>query len=212
MSLTDQALMNAVQYVLLEPPDLGATFPSGLWTRDEVITALSERQNRLLKSTLMLAGIVDIPALAAQHRFPLPEDWLTTVALTWFGSDGTIVSLSRSDAFEADHGLPTWVNQRDTPLLYMDEETPTLLVQIAPAPLIDGTLELVYIPESLDITGDGSPLTVPDTYALPVLKYGLLAELFGKDGRGKNPEKAAYCEMRYALGIQMAEILLNGWV
>lgn len=212
MSTLDTDLMNAAQYVLLEPPDDGATFPSGLWTRHEVITALSERQNRFLKSSLLLVGIVDIPAPAAQHRYPLPQDWLTTVGVTWFGDDGTITSLTRADAFEADHGLPTWVNQRGTPLMYMDEETPTLQVQIAPAPPIAGTLELIYIPESIDIDGSGNPLTVPDIYALPVIKYGLLAELFGKDGRGRNPEKAAYCEMRYQLGVELSQILLRGWV
>lgn len=212
MSTTDQSLMNAVQYVLLEPPDLGATFPSGLWTQAEVLSALSERQNRFLKSTLLLVGIASLPVLAAEYRLPLPQDWLTTVGLTWFGNDGRVVSLTRADAFEMDHGLPTWVNQRDTPSFYMDEDTPTLILQIAPAPLVDGTLELVYIPESPDVDGTGIPLTVPDIYALPVLKYGVLAELFGKDGRGKNPEKAVYCEMRYALGQQLAEILLAGWV
>lgn len=209
---TDQALLNAVQYVLLEPPDLGATFPSGLWTRAEVLAALSERQNRLLKSTLMLVGIANLDAmLPGEHRANLPQDWLTTAGATWFGDDGTISSLTRADAFEADHGFPSWVNQRGTPLMYMDYETPTLQIQVAPAPDVAGHIELLYVPASLDVDGTGNPLTIPDTFALPVLKYGELAELFGKDGRGKNPEKAAYCEMRYQLGVEVAAIILAGW-
>jgi hypothetical protein len=214
MPTNTSELLTAVQYVLLEPPD-GATFPSGLWTQVEVLAAASERQNRFLKASLLLVGIVNLPAaLPGEHRFALPQDWLTTVGVTWFGDDGKISSLIRSDSFEADHGLSSWVNQRGTPLLYMDEESPTLQVQIAPAPISPGYLELVYIPESadLDLPGPHNILTVPDIYALPVLKYGLLAELFGKDGRGKNPEKAAYCEMRYRLGIEVAGILKNGFV
>lgn len=211
MATTDQDLLSAVQYTLLEPPDGGVSFPSGLWTPAEMLDALSSRQNQFLKDSLMLVGVAFIPALAGQHRFTLPQDWLVTVAVTWFGSDGQVIPLSRSDAFEADHGLPTWVNQTGTPQLYMDQETPTLEVQLAPAPIIAGNLELVYVPEQPALNGLGDILAVPDTYALPVLKYATLAEAFSKDGRGRSPEKAAYCEMRVQLGVEMAQIMLKGW-
>lgn len=214
MSTTTQDLLSAAQYVLLELPDGGATFPSGLWTQAEVLAALSERQNRFLKSTLLLVGTIPITGvLPGEHRFPLPQDWLTTVVVVWMSDDGTTRALARSDTFEADHGLLNWVNQRGLPLMYMDEESPTLQVQVAPSPDVSGSLLLIYVPSAPDLTlGVDETLTLPDAYALPVLKYDLLAQLFGKDGRGKNPEKAAYCEMRRQLGVEMVEIMKAGWI
>ena len=35
--LTDAVLLNEIQYDLIEAPDSGATFPSGLWTAAEVL-------------------------------------------------------------------------------------------------------------------------------------------------------------------------------
>ena len=64
--------------LMLELPDQGTTFPSGLWTRDEVIHALAERQNRFLKASLMLVGIVGIglvlppPASSVPPSTPRP--------------------------------------------------------------------------------------------------------------------------------------------
>ncbi len=209
--MIDQDLFSAVQDVLMEPTDGGQTFPSGLWTRTEVLARANERQNRLLKSTLLQVGSADIPATAGVVRYALPDDWLTTVSVVWIGSDGTIRELTRSDSFEADHGSPQWTTTRATPLFYMDEDSPLLTIQIGPPPDLNGTLQLLYIPQGAPLTGLGELTAVPDEFVLPVLKYGLLADLFGKDGRGKNPEKAAYAEQRFALGIELAGIILRGW-
>ncbi len=94
----------------------------------------------------------------------------------------------------------------------MDEDSPLLTIQVAPAPIAAGRFVLLYIPQGAPLTGTGDAITLTDEYALPVLKYGLLADLLNKDGRGKTPAKAAYCELRFQLGIDMSQILLRGWV
>lgn len=215
MSTTDQTILTDIQYTLVETPDGGATFPSGLWDQAEVLAAMNERQNRFLKSTLLLVGIAAPIALpAGQHRVTLPQDWLTTVTLTWRSTDGEQrKELIRLDSFEVDHGLVTWQNQRDTPQGYMDYDTPNLLVQVAPAPLVDGFLDLVYVPQGTPLDASGEAFTVPDEFVHAVGKYGTLADLFAKDGRGKNDQKAAYCAMRYGLAQELAGIILKGsWV
>ncbi len=75
--MTDQEMLTAVQYCLMEPPDNGATYPSGLWTTDEVLAAFNERQNRLLKMSRFQVGSANITATIGVHRYALPEDWLT---------------------------------------------------------------------------------------------------------------------------------------
>lgn len=210
--MTDRELLEQLQYATMEAPDGGDTWPSGLWTRDEVLSYLNERQNRFLKTTLLELGIAELPAPAGQTRIALPDDWIATADVVWVGTDTRVRALSRGDAFEADHALGDWSGTRGQPILYMDYDPPVLELQIAPAPIVSGVIQLLYVPQAAACDGTGEFLSVPATYQAPVLKYDILAELFGKDGRGKNPEKAAYCRMRAALGVQMADILLNGFV
>lgn len=214
---TDQALLTEIQDALLEPPDGGATWPSGLWTQAEVLAAMNERQNRFLKSALLLVGLADLPPTppfpAGQHRIDLPEDWLATLSVVWEGADGTLKEIPRGDTFEMDHGLQTWENERGTPALYTDEETPNLLLCLAPAPNVSGIVHLTYVPQGAPLDGTGESLTVPGEFAHAASKYGPLADLLGKDGRGRNPQKAAYCETRYQLGLDCANLILHrSWV
>jgi len=57
---------------------------------------------------------------------------------------------------------------------------------------------------------DLDPLTpavlgIPDDFCW-VLKYGVLADLFGTDGPGQDDARAAYCEKRWKEGITLARI------
>lgn len=212
MSLTDTALLSQIQTVLMEPPDGGVTWTSGLWTGAEVLARFNERQNRFLKATRMLVGeSAPIPVTARVAVYALPQDWLTTVDVYWAGEDGSFRTLVRADSFEADHGMTAWESTADTPLLYFDEDSPLLTITIAPIPYVNGRLTVLYVPQAGAQLGVGDPLGVPDEYATAD-KYGTLADLFGKDGRGASPDRSAYCELRYQLDQQMAEIMLNGWV
>lgn len=209
--ITDQQILSQVQNVLLEPDDQGATWPSGLWSQAEILAYFNERQNRFLKTSLFWAGLADITVTAGISIYALPQDWLTTIGLVWRGADGTVRPLVIADRYMLDQGDPTWTTIADTPKYYLSEDTPMLSVQIAPTPVIDGTLLLCYVPQGEELTGDGYPLTVTDEYAHAVGKYGILADAFAKDGRGKSPERAAYCQQRYDLALTMAEITLRGW-
>ena len=208
----DTDILSQIQTVLMEPPDGGVTIPSGLWTSAELQNRLNERSNRFLKGTRILVGTsAPIPVTAGQSRFDLPQDWLTTLSVIWDGQDGTSTELVRVDSFEADHGASPWETTRSSPTFYMDEDAPLLSIVIGPSPRVNGTLTLLYVPQGGTMGTGGGPIALPEIYAAGGLKYGTLADLFGKDGRGANPEKAQYCELRYTLDVQLAEIMLRGW-
>lgn len=207
--MLDTEILSAIQSVLLEPDDAGATFPSGLWTPTEVRDRLSARQDRFAKATGILLGTVPLLVHAGVERVTLPQDWLSTVDVVWVGTDGTIRTLERADGFEADHGMPTWATTPGTPLLYMDYEAPTLQLQLAPLPLVSGRIDLLYVPQAPPVTGTGDPLMLPDEFAEAACLYGTLADLWGKDGRGRSPARAAYAALRYQLGIDAARIILE---
>ncbi len=211
MSTTDQAILQQVQYALIEPPDGGQSWPSGLWTRDELLGLATQSQDSFLYDTLLLVGIANLPVAIGDHLIALPFDWLRTVSAVWRGSDGTITELQRADSFEADHGLPTWELTNASPILYMDDDVPgSLLIRIGPAPLVAGVLELLYVPAGTDLNGGGEILVLPDELS-HVVKYGVLEGALSKDGRGKDAVRAQYCADRVQLAVEAAEIILKGW-
>jgi hypothetical protein len=213
MSTTDQQVLSECQAALVEPQDGGQVWTSGLWTHEEVVSLLSHRQNRLLKESLLLVKLAN-PSLTVNigdHRIALPTDWVRTVSLVWRGNDGTVRELVPSDSFESDHAIPTWeLTNAAYPLVYHEWDALNLQVEIAPAPTVAGTLELLYVPLGDTLTGNNVPLLVPDEF-VPVLKYGTLADQLRKDGRGQDLARAAYCQTRFDLGVAAAELILAGW-
>lgn len=212
MAIADTTALSAIQFAVLELPDSGATFPSGLWTPEEVRTYLTERQNRFLKQTLIQVGVAVTDAGPARSAmFALPADWIATVSVVWQGEDGVIKELIRSDPFAADHGDPTWTVEARTPTVYLDYAQPTLQLQVAPIPNVGGRLEILYVPLGAPFTGTGEIFTLQDEFADAVIR-GALADMLAKDGRGKDPARAAYCEGRYQLGVDAARIILDGLI
>lgn len=210
--MIDIALLTALQYAVIEAPDGGANWLSGLWTREEVLSDLNQRQDRLLKDTLLQITILPPNILynPGDVRIALPADLIRIIDLVWYGGDGTVRELQRADSFEADHIIPSWETPQAYPLVYMEYDPLTLEVQIAPVSYNFGTLGLLYVAAGTEMNGNGVTLAVPDEFA-HVLKYGVLADLLSKDGRGKDANRAGYCEQRFQFGIELARILLKGW-
>lgn len=211
MSTKDQVLLSRIQVALIEPRNGGQSFPSQLWGRDEVIAISNQRQQNFLHETLLLLGLATItPVNIGDHRIALPSDWIRTVTAVWRGNDGTVRELMRSDSFETDHILSTWEATDATPLVYHEMEAPNGFMQIAPGPSVAGAVDLLYVPQGVELNGNGELLTVPDELE-HTIRYGVLADLLGKDGRGKDPTRAAYCEQRVQLGIDLTKIIIEGW-
>src|SRR6185436_9652912 len=126
MSTLDQDLLNEIQYAVVEPPDGGGSWPSGLWRRDEVLSALNYSQDQFLKETLSLLKVATLsPLLLGVARVALPTDWLRTMTVVWEGNvSGIRRELQRSDVFEADHMIPTWATVNATPMIYLETDSP----------------------------------------------------------------------------------------
>jgi hypothetical protein len=212
MAEIDTTILQGIQYAVLEPPDGGLTWPSGLWTQAEILGYMNTRQSRFLKATGLWIGQANIDVLTAQSRIALPADWISTLSATWRGVDGSVQILERADTFEADHGDPDWEVTYGLPALFMDYEAPTLQLVLTPLPLTSGVVQLLYVPQGPTLTGTGETLQVQPMFAAACAKYGTLADMLAKDGRGKNAEKAAYAESRYQMGIDCARIILDGFV
>lgn len=62
-------------------------------------------------------------------------------------------------------------------------------------------LSVPFAPVAVSISDDFSA----------ALKYGVLADMLSKVGRGQDLSRAAYCESRYQEGVEAAAIILAGW-
>jgi hypothetical protein len=61
----------------------------------------------------------------------------------------------------------------------------------------------------LFLSGNGSLMTLPDEFVVP-LKYGAMADMLTKVSRVQDV-RAQYCESRYAMGVEIAKLLLGGF-
>lgn len=211
MSVTDIQVLNEIQYAVVEPVDGGASYVSGLWSVDEVIGYLNQREHQFLHDTAAIFTRATLVSVPNTHRHILPADWIMTQRAAWHAADGSITELPRSDGWEADHALPTWPYATESkPRVYMDAETPMDQIQVAPAAYDNGVIELLYVGLGATLSNSGIAFSVPDE-CVPAVKYGVLALMFGKIGRGYDAARAQYCQARYDEGVEAVRLMIAGW-
>jgi hypothetical protein len=208
--ITDQELLEGLQRLVIEPPDLGATWPSGLWTTDEILGYANQRQDRLLKESLVATSWLDMPFIAQQSQQNLPDGWLATRnAFTVIA--GTARPLSPIARWEADLLLHTWQTSSGIPQWYISEEWATRQIALVPVPQVAGVLHLYAALVGQVLDRSGIALTIPDELA-PYLEYGILADMLGKQGRAYDRPRSEYCEVRFAEGVALSRALLKAVV
>lgn len=208
--ITDQELMDELQRAVIEPPDSGATWPSGLWTVAEILGYCNQRQDRLLKETKVATSWLDTPIVAQQAQQDLPAGWLATrdafVVIAGEATPLDPVTRREADLMDVDWpqapGLPQW---------YISEELATRQIVLVPPPLVQGVLHLYAALVGQTLDRSGIALTIPDELQ-PYLFYGVLADMFGKQGRAYDQPRASYCEARFEEGIALAQALLKAVV
>lgn len=208
MATTDLDQLTEIQAVLQED----AVFFNGIWTTAEVVAYFNQRQYRFLVETKLLASTITLGWIAGEPQQPLPPDWIATIAAAWHDlASGIWTPLPRSDFFEMDHLTgPEGAATVQFPQAYRDgDTTDTLTIGVTPAPQSAGEVALVYVALSETLDGTGQLIGIPDDW-VPYLKYGVLADMLAKDGRGRDLLRARYCEQRWQEGIVLAQALLEG--
>lgn len=210
MSILDTTLLDDLQRAVIEgppAPDLGVSWPSGLWTRDEVIAYANQRLQRYLQETLVTASWSDQVLVPNQPIHQLPQEWLATahVIAEIDGSTAPVDPVSRP---EVDLTLYGWQQQPGRPLGYVELQTGTLSWELVPTPLVGGLLHVfgTWLAEALD--GSGVEIGLPDDL-VPYLYYGILADMFSKQGRAFNLPLRDYCEDRWNEGVAVGRAMFE---
>jgi hypothetical protein len=210
--MLDRELLSELQLTLMEPAaDGGDTWPSLIWTRDEVLDAVNAGLRALFRDVHLHVEGLSLPIAAGTTTIALPTDWLATAYLAWADPSGG-GQLAPADSFEGDLALPGWEVNRGRPLAYADLDGAMRTVRLIPTPSLNGTVWIVYIATPPTVTGvaPGAVLPLADAFVSGV-KYATLASLLRKVGRLLDPERADYCERRYDLTHMAASIILGGW-
>ena len=213
--ILDTAFLTEIQYGVIEAPDAGATFPSGLWTAAEVLAYLNQRQQRFVRSTRIYIGFANVAVAGSTSRVDLQAEGLEDVGqivrVVWETAAGAKVELPASDMFAADAYDRTWsVDEQPQPLAHNVTDVPTLTVLLIPTPSAAGTLWVSFVPTAPTVDRSGQPLTVPVEFALG-LKWGVFADMLGKPGTSHDPQRAAYAEARYREFEDFAQRMIQGF-
>jgi hypothetical protein len=208
MPVTDQTILSEIQRLTIENAgDGGATWPSGMWTQAEVLGYLNQRQNRLLWETGIRWTRAETAITINQSNQAAPADWVSTIFIAHKTSGGLYKELPLVDAQELDFVLSTWPGLTGaTPRGYYEVDGDTLTTYVVPIPTDAGSaLERYYVALGTTLTAAGINFSVPDEF-VPTVKYGTLAEMFGKMGTTQNLVLVEMCEARWNEGVEIGKL------
>lgn len=235
-SVTDIGMIEQAQYRLLENGNAdadGVNLLTDMYSIEEIINALNQRQQRWLLDTGMICTRTTILATQGVGQYDLPVDNIMPRRITWitggsgsgsgYGEGGNgeggygvggsatgsdIRVLTRVDSWELDNGQPDWASDDQVPIAWYDNILGQQKFGIT-RPSQQGTIGLLYVQLAATLDGTGIPLTIPDDWT-PYVLWGCLADLLNHDGQSFDPVRGKYCETRYQEGIELARLVLKG--
>lgn len=225
-TVTDQLILEQIEYHLLEPLTAAYPLVWGgskQFDLQSILGAIQRRRDEVLGATDCTINVTMVNAPFVQ-RIPLPENVIDLRRVLWVPNsyDGT----SLYAMFDWTDFTITWQTLPDNRLLnsvlfpsddFSDEcysvgdstapqQPPTTFKQSAQPPI---TFETDYIPplaglyECLTVnSGPALTTTAPTLLGVPddwawVIKWGALADLFGREINAKDALRQKYCEQRF---------------
>jgi|SRR5215831_1991278 len=215
---SDNDLLKLMCYMLLEGENgtdaTGTTTLTTMFSISQFLAALNQRQERFLRDTAAVVTLVTLPTTPQIARYRLPDDWIHTRRLSWQANVATVLqplhALARVDSFQLDHGFLDWQQNFADPTCYNDgSDLPTLTVELAKAPANEGQMKLMYVAQPQTLANAPTALGVPDEFSWPIL-FGALADCLVAEGDSHDPQRGAFCESMYDLGVEMTRAMLEG--
>jgi len=216
--LTDQNLHNEIQYHLLETPNSGSSYGSGLYTSAEVQARINLRLNELSKRTGFNATrSTAISSTANVQTQSVPADFMDMIRVSFADTNGVKHVIPRGSTTEANKLIQDIVGSDaavDVPYIYTTDTGDGVPgIVLYPPPSASRTLDYIYLqrPTALNSTPNGTALGLPKDLC-PFVKYGALADLFNKTGEAYDPERAGLCQQLFELGVQLVQSYTYGFM
>lgn len=217
-SVTDRDLIKEIEYHLLESAASQAAWNgTSMFGYDEVVSAIQNRRNQFLSDTgAVLTRSLQVVSSPPIGREQLADDVIDVRRAAWLGSppENYYTHLWREDEISLTAANQTWMVNDGAPTSYSVMAPPPLTLQVAPPPSNAGQVELITVNAGSDLSPSSSAtiLGIPDDLCW-VVKWGAIADLLGKDGEARDPQRAMFAEQRYQQGVELARtvpVVLNG--
>lgn len=217
--MTGATLYQQILDVLIETPTNGSAEPTtALFTRAEIMARCNYRQADFCKltgcypsfSTSLLSTPAHITVAQNDITLAVPEAAVDILEFAYDADISTETIIPKGAGFEATI-FTDETEAAEVPAFYQLDTAAPLYLRLSTPALTSSTVRLVYtaLPTTLPSPGDSTVLVVPDEFC-PFVKYGVLADLFGKSGETYDPLRAQVCENLYELGVQVAMSWVKG--
>lgn len=211
-TVTDRDIIQQLQYALLENASSQTTWNgTEQFTYDDLVQAIVRRRNQFLADTgIVLTHSTQAVASPSIGRQALRDSVIDVRRASWVGASpfDYYRTLWREDERALVLANSDWASTSGTPICYSVMAPPPLQMQLAPAPVSSGRLDLVCVESgaALDPATSATALGIPDDLT-PAIKWGALADLLGIDGQSRDPARAAFAEQRYQQFVALARML-----
>ena len=207
LTLTGTDLATMIEYHLLEPP-VGA----GTWTGSTQFNlqmledAITRRRNETLGTTG--CRVSRLVVQATSQRIHLPSTTIDLRRVAYIPADGSGISVLWQDDAWAQQAFSfnSAIQPAGAPSVFTVSTEPFLTFTVDTPPL-PGQFELLVVDAGFLSTANdtlASSLQIPDDWSW-VIKWGALADLFGREGNAKDDLRREYCESRYRAGLKLLE-------
>ena len=204
LTVTDVDLYTIIQYHLLEPA-VGVNPWSGVskqFTADDLIAAVQRRMNEVLAVTGCTITRTLYPAVLG--RTLLSDVTIDIRRVAYLPAVGSPSVLWPDDTWaEQSFDVDYTILPPGTPSIYRTSTQPPISFDVDAPPGAAGSYELLTVNNGPVLSPTvASPLAIPDDWT-HVIKWGALADLFSRESNAKDVPRAAYCEQRYRMGLQL---------
>lgn len=206
-TITDQQIIVEIQQHLQEPLSPTSWIGSQQFTFAQVVAAIQRRRDKFIIETGIHLYPVTQAVTAGAGNVELDDPTIDVNRAVWLDQSNFRSILFKTDQFALTGASATWLTVPGVPSDYTTVLATPLMIQLAPPPAANGTLEMLVTQTGPDLNplAGATILDVPDDFYW-VVKYGALADLFGQDGPGKDASRQEYCEARWSEGISIARL------
>lgn len=211
-SVTDAEIIDGVLAALLEPPLSASWTGTGQFQFSQIVSALQNRINRWLGDTgaNVAVGLENVTAGPSPAQVWLPEGVLDVRRVAWVSLTDKHTTIWRDDQYAMQaFNVPGYTTPQDPPFVWGKFTTPPVGIQLYPPPLVSGSIETLVVTSGPQIgTTPAAVYDSPTILDIPEdfvwgMTIGALSDLLSADGPMRDPERAQYCESRYAESAEL---------
>jgi hypothetical protein len=207
-TVTDQYLVNEIEYHLLEP-QTSLTPSSGspaVWAGSnqfsllDILNALTQRQNESLTQTGCTITQASTPAVIAKRTI-LTDAVLDIRRVAWIPISGqgyVPTPLRQSDIWEKQSFDNTWTAAgQGTPMQWMQASEPPPAFDVDRVPAVPGNYDVLTVNGGPTSNATSAQImAVPDDWSwLP--KWGALSDVLSREANAKDVMRSQYCQARF---------------